>query len=436
MSELKLMEFAAAEADCTQAIRLDPSYTKAYLRRASAFKALGKLLEAAEDYESALRLEPTSQATAADRRACLNLLYQQEQLQHELPRVPVTPSAQQPVPGTVASPSRQADHQPADALKQTPASTSRTSEQAADLSAHAQQKANVSAEAQQTVSASARQAATSASAPQAATSASTQHQAGRRGQQPIHTQQAAQKPQSPQQPFGRRGMPSCVIEELPNEPDPEPPFNPQPIAASPSSPAAAAPQPRQKQGSKQRGSDSEQGNVSAQADSTASTAGASECASASGEMPSAADTASVGRGGNPASLPSTSTELPLSLSPSQTTAPASQHDPKSNARPVTVVQATAEQQTPGTSAVPAQAGATTSSAAAQAQAAGPDASLSQTSIIQQASSAKDGPTSVRNAAPSPASLGQPTATLSSHSRTGQYALLTYLRIKFDQICLH
>lgn len=107
MAELKLGEYAAAEADCTEALALDAAYVKAYLRRASALKHLGKLLEAAEDYEYALRLEPTSKSTLADRRACLDQLLKQEGLQPQPLKaaIPVSPS-----PTSAADPSGNAMH--------------------------------------------------------------------------------------------------------------------------------------------------------------------------------------------------------------------------------------------------------------------------------------------------------------------------------------
>lgn len=95
MAELKLDEFSAAELDCTAALALDPCYVKAYLRRATATKELGKLLEAAEDYESALRLEPTSKSTLADRQACMDQVLLQEGLQGYSPRVAI-PICQKP----------------------------------------------------------------------------------------------------------------------------------------------------------------------------------------------------------------------------------------------------------------------------------------------------------------------------------------------------
>lgn len=109
MAELKLGEYSAAEADCTEAIALDAAYVKAYLRRASALKHLGKLLEAAEDYEYALRLEPTSKSTLADRRACLDQLLKHEGLQPQPSRaaIPVSPS---PTQASAADPSTNATH--------------------------------------------------------------------------------------------------------------------------------------------------------------------------------------------------------------------------------------------------------------------------------------------------------------------------------------
>ncbi|BDA43286.1 probable RNA polymerase II-associated protein 3 at N-terminal half [Coccomyxa sp. Obi] len=68
MASLKLGDVADAEQDCTRALALDPNYLKAWQRRAAARAASGRLLDAIDDLESALRLEPTSKAIAADRR--------------------------------------------------------------------------------------------------------------------------------------------------------------------------------------------------------------------------------------------------------------------------------------------------------------------------------------------------------------------------------
>ncbi|CAL1407685.1 unnamed protein product [Linum trigynum] len=61
MGYIKLKRFQEAEDDCTEALNLDDRYIKAYSRRATARKALGKLKESMEDSEFALRLEPNNQ---------------------------------------------------------------------------------------------------------------------------------------------------------------------------------------------------------------------------------------------------------------------------------------------------------------------------------------------------------------------------------------
>ncbi|EXB56846.1 RNA polymerase II-associated protein 3 [Morus notabilis] len=64
MAYLKLKRqvlFQEAEGDCTEALNMDDRYIKAYSRRATARKELGKLKECIEDAEFALRLEPNNQ---------------------------------------------------------------------------------------------------------------------------------------------------------------------------------------------------------------------------------------------------------------------------------------------------------------------------------------------------------------------------------------
>ncbi|CAI0459637.1 unnamed protein product [Linum tenue] len=53
--------FQEAEDDCTEALNLDDRYIKAYSRRATARKELGKFKESMEDSDFALRLEPNNQ---------------------------------------------------------------------------------------------------------------------------------------------------------------------------------------------------------------------------------------------------------------------------------------------------------------------------------------------------------------------------------------
>ena len=57
--------------DCSKALLLDPAYTKAHHRRGTARHKLGRVLEAAEDFECALRLDPTNASARAERDACI-----------------------------------------------------------------------------------------------------------------------------------------------------------------------------------------------------------------------------------------------------------------------------------------------------------------------------------------------------------------------------
>ncbi|KAF5187104.1 Rna polymerase ii-associated protein [Thalictrum thalictroides] len=61
MAYLKVKRFEEAENDCTEALNLDDRYIKAYSRRATARKELGKRKGSFEDSEFALRLEPQNQ---------------------------------------------------------------------------------------------------------------------------------------------------------------------------------------------------------------------------------------------------------------------------------------------------------------------------------------------------------------------------------------
>ncbi|XP_054575112.1 RNA polymerase II-associated protein 3 isoform X2 [Eptesicus fuscus] len=56
----RMKKFAVAESDCSLAIALNRSYTKAYARRGAARFALQKLEDAKKDYEKVLELEPNN----------------------------------------------------------------------------------------------------------------------------------------------------------------------------------------------------------------------------------------------------------------------------------------------------------------------------------------------------------------------------------------
>ncbi|XP_073143736.1 uncharacterized protein [Henckelia pumila] len=61
MAFIKIKRFQEAELDCSEALNLDDQYIKAYSRRSTARKELGKLKESLDDAEFALRLEPQNQ---------------------------------------------------------------------------------------------------------------------------------------------------------------------------------------------------------------------------------------------------------------------------------------------------------------------------------------------------------------------------------------
>ncbi|XP_073065942.1 uncharacterized protein [Primulina eburnea] len=61
MAFLKIKRFQEAELDCSEALNLDDQYIKAYSRRSTARKELGKLKESLDDAEFALRLDPQNQ---------------------------------------------------------------------------------------------------------------------------------------------------------------------------------------------------------------------------------------------------------------------------------------------------------------------------------------------------------------------------------------
>ncbi|XP_067001811.2 RNA polymerase II-associated protein 3 [Anabrus simplex] len=63
---LKTKDLKSAETDCTAAIQLDPTYVKAYVRRATARTELRQYKDAKEDLEKALELEPNNTVAKND----------------------------------------------------------------------------------------------------------------------------------------------------------------------------------------------------------------------------------------------------------------------------------------------------------------------------------------------------------------------------------
>merc|ERR1719447_433782 len=72
MALLKKSQYGAAEADCTLALSIDPTYVKALQRRASARTGLGKLSQAVTDYDEVLRLESGNKAARTERSKLIN----------------------------------------------------------------------------------------------------------------------------------------------------------------------------------------------------------------------------------------------------------------------------------------------------------------------------------------------------------------------------
>lgn len=74
MAYIKINRFQEAEYDCSEALSLDDRYIKAYSRRITARKELGKLKEALEDADFALRLEPSNQEVKKQQTEVKSLL--------------------------------------------------------------------------------------------------------------------------------------------------------------------------------------------------------------------------------------------------------------------------------------------------------------------------------------------------------------------------
>ncbi|NWW54235.1 RPAP3 protein, partial [Pedionomus torquatus] len=75
--------YEEAENDCTQALLLDASYSKAFARRGAARVALGKLKEAMQDFEAVLKLEPGNKQAINELSKIRNELAEREQQTHQ-----------------------------------------------------------------------------------------------------------------------------------------------------------------------------------------------------------------------------------------------------------------------------------------------------------------------------------------------------------------
>jgi tetratricopeptide (TPR) repeat protein len=64
-AQLRLRNYQGAINDCTQAIRLNPSYANAYLNRSVAKRAMGDVAGARDDQHRAAELGNVAQATLA-----------------------------------------------------------------------------------------------------------------------------------------------------------------------------------------------------------------------------------------------------------------------------------------------------------------------------------------------------------------------------------
>eukprot|EP00879_Flechtneria_rotunda_P012070 GHRR01012605.1.p1 GENE.GHRR01012605.1~~GHRR01012605.1.p1 ORF type:complete len:527 (+),score=243.09 GHRR01012605.1:615-2195(+) len=97
MAYLKLGRYVEAEQDCTAAVAMEGSYVKALHRRGTARRQLGKLLEAAGDFEEAFRLEPSNKSLLADRDSALAQYLQQQNIKPNTAwsSIPVTVVQQQ-----------------------------------------------------------------------------------------------------------------------------------------------------------------------------------------------------------------------------------------------------------------------------------------------------------------------------------------------------
>lgn len=106
MASLKLERWEAAEEDCTSALALEPHYVKALQRRGTARRELGRLYDAACDFDTVARLEPHNKAMLKERQEAVAAYERQTGTPMTRPRdvsVPIRQLAQPPVEVVTAS---------------------------------------------------------------------------------------------------------------------------------------------------------------------------------------------------------------------------------------------------------------------------------------------------------------------------------------------
>ena len=113
MAHLRLANWALAEQDGAAAIELDASNPKGFMRRGAARKSAHRYRDAAADFESVLRLEPTSKDAIRELSAALDLLRKfgdrRPKTFKDGLRLAFEPSKKQARPWRVAIPVREAD---------------------------------------------------------------------------------------------------------------------------------------------------------------------------------------------------------------------------------------------------------------------------------------------------------------------------------------
>lgn len=72
-----LLQYASALEDCNRAITLDPTFSKAYFRKATALRGLGNIDSAIDALSSGLTHDPTNSVANSERT---NLLAAKEQI--------------------------------------------------------------------------------------------------------------------------------------------------------------------------------------------------------------------------------------------------------------------------------------------------------------------------------------------------------------------